>query len=498
MNRKKGGFQSDGTDEMPLHLRGQSHMQSKTSAHITTIMPGQRWVSDMETELGLGTVVRADKRRVTISFQDGACVRQYARENAPLRRVTFKPGDRIRTSNQESGIVQSVTEENGIITYITDNGDFAEPILSDAIRITAPFERLLAGQTDPNEQYALRTALLHLRNRIDQSPARGFTGPRIELIPHQLYIANEIASRYVRRVLLADEVGLGKTIEACLILHRLIVSGRTSRALIVVPESLVHIWFVELIRKFNLVFKIYDTDYFGAVYTKNEQNNPFLDEQLIITNATFLVKNKDALRCAVETTWDTLIVDEVHHIRKGSPEFDTIESLTEHSRDVLFLTATPYQGGEEHHFARLQLLDSSRYSDFQLYQNETETHRRLAAITGRLVDGNDMSESDIEFLKSRFPESADRISSHLDTLASDPPGTRQQLVAELLDRHGIGRAMFRNTRMAMGGFPSREVRFVPCNASEAITDKVCTLFVYDSKEKKPGPKIGRASCRERV
>ena len=62
-------------------------------------------------------------------------------------------------------------------------------------------------------------------------------------------------------MLLADEVGLGKTIESCLILHRLLLTGRTQRVLILVPESLVHQWFVELLRRFNLWFSIFDEDY---------------------------------------------------------------------------------------------------------------------------------------------------------------------------------------------------------------------------------------------
>ena len=58
-----------------------------------------------------------------------------------------------------------------------------------------------------------------------KSSVRGFLGGRIDLIPHQLYIADEVSSRQAPRVLLSDEVGLGKTIEACLILHRLLISG---------------------------------------------------------------------------------------------------------------------------------------------------------------------------------------------------------------------------------------------------------------------------------
>ena len=88
----------------------------------------------------------------------------------------------------------------------------------------------------------------------------GLLGGRIDLIPHQLYIAKEVANRYAPRVLLADEVGLGKTIEACLILHRLILTGRAQRVLIILPESLLHQWFIELLRRFNMWFTMVDTE----------------------------------------------------------------------------------------------------------------------------------------------------------------------------------------------------------------------------------------------
>jgi ATP-dependent helicase HepA len=87
---------------------------------------------------------------------------------------------------------------------------------------------------------------------------RGLAGARISPIPHQLYIASEVAGRWAPRVLLADEVGLGKTIEAGLILHRMLLEGRVRRVLVLVPEPLLHQWLVELLRRFNLPFALFD------------------------------------------------------------------------------------------------------------------------------------------------------------------------------------------------------------------------------------------------
>jgi len=99
------------------------------------------------------------------------------------------------------------------------------------------------------------------------------------LIPHQFYIAGEVSSRYLPRILLADETGLGKTIEACLIIHRLLLSERISRILILVPDSLVHQWFVEMYRRFNLSFCIVNDAFLASM---KKQDTLFLEDQLFI------------------------------------------------------------------------------------------------------------------------------------------------------------------------------------------------------------------------
>ena len=161
-------------------------------------------------------------------------------------------------------------------------------------------------------------------------------GARIDLIPHQLYIANEVSKRHAPRVLLADEVGLGKTIEACLIMHSQLVSGRISRALVLVPEPLVHQWFIELLRRFSLQFAIFDEERCVAIESggeaenvgleevlseelpaeevPEEEVNPFLDDQLILASIDLLANDERRASQALGAGWDMLIVDEAHHL----------------------------------------------------------------------------------------------------------------------------------------------------------------------------------------
>ncbi|MCW0219615.1 MAG: RNA polymerase-binding ATPase, partial [Prosthecobacter sp.] len=189
-------------------------------------LPGQRWVSDSEPELGLGVVMKAEFGRVEIYFPAAGEHRQFAMKTAPLRRVHFMAGDTIKTHDGKSLEVESVEERKGMLFYIGTEREVSEAELSDTISFSKPEDRLLAGQIDELRTFDVRIEAMKRRAAMRQSPVRGFSGGRVDLLPHQMYIASEVASRLVPRVLLADEVGLGKTIEASLILHRLHLTGR--------------------------------------------------------------------------------------------------------------------------------------------------------------------------------------------------------------------------------------------------------------------------------
>ena len=225
---------------------------------MSLYIPGQRWISESEPELGLGMVVQAEPGTVLIEFKAAGETRTYAADQAPLRRVCFRAGDTIRTQAGRDFPVTKVIEQQGLLIYVGESQQLPEAQVDDRVSLQGPEERLFAGRFDASTTFTLRRRTLELLHRSRKSPVRGFSGGRIDLIPHQLYIAQEIASRHAPRVMLSDEVGLGKTIEACLILHRLWLSGRANRILVLVPESLVHQWFVEMLRRFNLWLNIYE------------------------------------------------------------------------------------------------------------------------------------------------------------------------------------------------------------------------------------------------
>ncbi|MEL4015856.1 RNA polymerase-associated protein RapA [Dryocola clanedunensis] len=431
---------------------------------------GQRWISDTESELGLGTVVAIDPRMVTLLFPATGENRLYARNDSPITRVMFNPGDTVTSHEGWQLKVDEVKEENGLLAYVGTRLDteeagtlLREVFLDSKLVFSKPQDRLFAGQIDRMDRFALR-----YRSRVYQSeqyrqPWSGLRGMRTSLIPHQLNIAHDVGRRHAPRVLLADEVGLGKTIEAGMILHQQLLAGSAERVLIVVPETLQHQWLVEMLRRFNLRFALFDDERYAEA--QHDSDNPFETEQLVICSLDFVRRSKQRLEHLCDAEWDLMVVDEAHHLvwseDAPSREYQAIEQLAERVPGVLLLTATPEQLGMESHFARLRLLDPSRFHDFEQFVEEQQNYRPVADAVALLLAGNPLTNDQLNALGELIGEQD--IEPLLQTANSDRDGSqaaRQELISMLMDRHGTSRVLFRNTRNGVKGFPKRELHTI--------------------------------------
>ena len=420
---------------------------------------GQRWLSDSEPDLGLGLVTDVDFRTVSIDFKAVDETRRYARQQAPLTRLLLKAGDKVTVTGLDLEILNLMQTPSGLIIYETqDSGGNRHPLpeslLPDTLSMNRPLDRLLSGQFESCQWFYLKQQTLQLLGEAERSGLMGLCSARAELIPHQLYIANEVASRYAPRVMLADEVGLGKTIEAGLILQQQLVSGLSSRVLIVVPEPLLHQWLVEMLRRFNLSFSLLDQERCEALQESGE-HNPFTSAQLVISPLSLLTQKPEWMDAARDAGWDLCIVDEAHHVTLGEtalPDlvnsapgarkrnmaaetaYRTLEVLAAATKGLLLLTATPEQLGQENHFALLRLLDPARFTDFAAFQAEQANYGEIANKI-KALPANDAA------------------------------------IRELLDEHGTGRILFRNTRKQLTGFPRRILHPWPLPALTAPAEK---------------------------
>ena len=462
---------------------------------MSLFIPGQRWISEPEPELGLGMVVQTGGGRVQLEFKAAGEMRTYAADQAPLKRVRFRVGDKLQTQEDTQFIVQAVIELQGLLVYLGEDRQLPEAQVSDRVSLQGPQERLFAGRFDSSPAFGLRHRTLERLHHLRKSPGRGFLGGRIDLIPHQLYIAQEVANRHAPRVMLSDEVGLGKTIEACLILHRLRLSGRANRILVLVPESLVHQWFVEMLRRFNLWLPIFDAERCAAIEAGEPGANPFLDDQLVLTSIDFLAGDPRRSEQAVAAGWDVLVVDEAHHLEWAyaapSRAYQVVEKLSRQSEGLLLLTATPEQLGVESHFARLRLLDPDRYRDLATFQAEAKDYRATAGLAAKLNSSIALSKPDIVLLRRLLAHDA-RLASRLSELAQGRVGVREELLEDLLDLHGPGRVMFRNTRAGMKGFPKRTLRLACLEAgaeAEHWLDRLSAEFAEDAGDTRLQPTL---------
>ncbi|MDQ9606447.1 RNA polymerase-associated protein RapA [Serratia marcescens] len=428
---------------------------------------GQRWISDTESELGLGTVVALDARMITLLFPATGENRLYARNDSPITRVMFNPGDTVSSHEGWQLQVEEVKEENGLLTYIGTRQDtqesgvaMREVLLDSKLTFSKPQDRLFAGQIDRMDRFALRFRARKYQSEQYRLPFAGLRGMRASLIPHQLHIAHEVGQRHAPRVLLADEVGLGKTIEAGMIIHQQLLAGRAERVLIVVPETLQHQWLVEMMRRFNLYFSLFDDSRYAEA--KLDSSNPFETEQLVICSLDFVRRNKQRLEELADAQWDLLVVDEAHHLawseEAPSREYQVIEQLAEHIPGVLLLTATPEQLGQQSHFARLRLLDPNRFHDYGEFVAEQQKYRPVADAVTLLLSGKRLADDKLNLLGELIDEQdIEPLLKAANSEGDNAKQARQELVSMLMDRHGTSRVLFRNTRNGVKGFPHRNL-----------------------------------------
>lgn len=427
---------------------------------------GQRWINVAEPAQGIGMIIELEHRTVTVIFPATGDSRIYAKQSAPLSRVVFNPGDALRDQTGNDYVVESVDEHQGLFVYhCTDKS--GEPVrlpegkIDHFIQLNQPLDRLLNGQIDKNQLFSLRKDTQKYSYDLATSPVAGVNGCRTTLLEHQLYIANEVGKRYAPRVLLADEVGLGKTIEAGLIIHHQLLCERAKRVLIILPESLVHQWLVEMLRRFNLFFRIFNEERCEAIVSNDDEamlglENPFETEQLVICSIDFLKQHPRRFKQACDANWDLMVVDEAHHLEWSedapSEEYQMVDKLAQTVKGVLLLTATPEQLGKASHFARLRLLDPDRFSSLEQFIEEEKGYKPIAQCIDALLEKQPLTAE----MKTLIQEFNGVDDDNIDELALEEE-TSQRWIDQLLDRHGTGRILFRNTRHAIEGFPQRNL-----------------------------------------
>lgn len=395
----------------------------------TVFRQGQRVFAPAEPHLGLGLVGEESGRRFTVCFPKAHETRTYSQDTEALMRFRAKPGDRVTDAAGAEHQIAEVKERGDLLFYHTTSGQvLAESELHHDMGQPDPFEALALGRPGSPADFARRLRAHKLKALGRAQPHRGLGSARVELLPHQLYVTERVARMWRPRALLADEVGLGKTVEAGLVAVRMAALGRVDSMAVVAPRPLVGQWLAEFYRRFARPLTMFDPE---------DMEDLPEDVLLAADDLEFL---------PADFSRELLIVDEAHHYAGDQ----VLKILAERSRAVLLLSATPSLGGQDRLFDLLHLLDPLRYPD---RDSLAETgHRWLeVAELARDVEAGASPESVRERLSRLYPDDDDLLK-----LAGE--SEYEELLDRLVDRHGLGRSLLRNRRRRLHGlFPGRRV-----------------------------------------
>lgn len=295
---------------------------------------------------------------------------------------SFKPGERVRHAEFGEGVVVAAPIE-GFIKVFFPSGERQIPVAG----LTSALSRseTVVLNTRGDSKRALRSWLCYQAHALPlMDNVSSLTSAKIDLLPHQVVLTHRVATASPRRFLIADEVGLGKTIEAALILRELISRGELKRALMVVPAGLVNNWHRELNEVFHLNFEVFGSE--GDV--TDRKSNAFEKHNLLIASIDTLKVRSRMARLKAAPPWDLVVFDEAHHLtayrQNGklvkTQNFKLAEMLKEHTRDLVLLSATPHQGDHFRFWMLVQMLDPTLFNS----PAEMVEHRhRLNAVIFR-------------------------------------------------------------------------------------------------------------------
>jgi superfamily II DNA or RNA helicase len=285
--------------------------------------------------------------------------------------MAFVAGDRV-TVRGERWVVQEATAYGDATLLGLSSAD--DRHARSRCCLLSPFDRPVATARNLVIRAATRRRWMrHLHAHLSEVRAFGeLQVPQravMDILPFQLEPALALARGRATRFLLADEVGLGKTIQAGLMLAELRQRGWCEHALVITPAGLRQQWADELLHRFDMRAAVIDAASLAALTDSLPFDvNPWTVEPVAIASIDFL-KQSEVLRGLASLLWDVLIVDEAHQATIASLRYDAVNALAKRARHVILLTATPHAGDDRAYRALCAIgevaepLDGARSSD---------------------------------------------------------------------------------------------------------------------------------------
>src|SRR5215470_2999333 len=379
----------------------------------------------------------------------------------PWPRSSF-PAARNRPSSPPAGTPWSRTrsrpgtgcgpERAGPRRYVLRYEDGSEDEVPESeVHAPPPDTDLLSslqeGRVADARAFLLRRQALTLDEERRNDALGALLASRVMVKPHQVGVVQRVLSARRPRFVLADEVGLGKTIEAGMIFSALRLSGLAARVLVVAPSHLTVQWLAELFHKFQQLFTLVDGDRLTRSRRDEPDVSPWERFSRVVTSLELLSRSPEELQEIAAAGWDLVIVDEAHHLR-GERAFAAVEALAARTWGLLLLTATPMQLDPDEYRALLTLLDPVTAPDAKAFRARIDRQEALSRSVRALLEGDDAEgTAAIGALRKRFPDDRE-----LATLRD-----REALLDHLAETYSLSEALIRNRRARVGGFSARRL-----------------------------------------
>ena len=418
-------------------------------------VPGMKVRYALQPEWGVGHLVRTfDGGTVAeVLFPGRAQPTLVSTRGNTLIPHPFAPGDRVLTGK---GRPATITGEEpggrGLRRYVIRYEDGTEDELPESEVLSPPpdtdlLSTLREGRVADAGAFLLRRQALTLDEERRNDALGALLASRVMVKPHQVGVVQRVLSARQPRFVLADEVGLGKTIEAGMIFSALRLSGLAARVLVVAPSHLTVQWLAELFHKFQQLFTLVDGERLARSRRDEPEVSPWERFPRVVTSLELLSRSPEEVQEVADAGWDLVIVDEAHHLR-GEKAFAAIEALAARTWGLLLLTATPMQLDPDEYRALLTLLDPVSAPDAAAFRARIERQETLSRTVRALLEGDDAEAmAAVGALRGRFPDDPE-----LGRLTD-----REELLSHLAETYSLSEALVRNRRARVGGFSARRL-----------------------------------------
>ena len=465
-----------------------NELSSKFSKCYNTYCKGQKFnlgnlvIFRLNPELGLGRIIKKLDIPASRSLddEDSYFITKYKVkfENNVVKIIhpldlihyVYDVNDRILTKNGIGTInTSNFLIKDGSISYevLFPNGKLTQIYESEIIsKYETPIKRIIARKRiDPPKNFLIKYWANLFHSYYASYQIKCINNSRLSLMPHQINVAHRLSEEYFPRIILADEVGLGKTIEAGIYIKEMMARKLAERILIVVPATLVKQWQFEMQNKFNIEFTIYDGKKIKELKKKGTHRsvellqNPFYYDNLIICSLQF-ARNRKYIDLLSQISWDIVVFDESHHLRRylvnattgnyrETLNYDLARHLSLTSESVLLLSATPLQLHSFELYSLIELIQREafeNFSDFEHFRKNMPFINLLTANINQIDNLNNFEvKNTIKLLKNlNHVDKSKSDNEILDRLTDDEYKTN--LLKKIEKDHTLSQFLIRNRK----------------------------------------------------